>query len=321
MKALIIGGGGFVGRYLAEHLIRERGWETAMTKLPSEFVTVPDCEIYPLDILDKDAIQALLVRQLPDVIFHLAAQSSVSYSWKNPQLTTDVNVRGCLNLLDAVRELEGYTPRILLIGSGEEYGALPKGTELVSETTPVHPGNPYAITKLAQNLFGTLYAQAYGMEIVAVRAFNHIGPGQSPIFVTSDFCRQAAKIAAGKQAPVMRVGNLSAARDFTDVRDVVRAYSLLAEQGRAGETYNVGSGRAVVIRELLAQIIALSGVEIAVETDPEKLRPVEIPVIRADIAKLQQDTGWAPRIPLEQTLRETLADWQEKISCGKAGRI
>lgn len=313
MKALIIGGGGFVGRYLAEHLVQDCGWETALTKLPKEKVSVVGCEAHDLDILNRDAVQTLLLQMQPDAIFHLAAQSSVAYSWKNPQLTADINIHGCLNVLDAVRDIEGYQPRILLVGSGEEYGALPQGTDLVSEATPVHPGNPYAITKLTQNLFGALYAKAYGMYIMMVRAFNHVGPGQASQFVVSDFCRQAAEIVAGVQEPVIRVGNLSAARDFTDVRDVVRAYSLLIQQGKSGEVYNVGSGRAIEIRKLLDQIVAQSGAEITVEVDPAKLRPVEVPVIRADISKLQADTGWAPEIPLEQTIAETMAYWNAKI--------
>ena len=197
MKALIIGGGGFVGRYLAEHLVQDCGWETFLTKLPKENVEVEGCEAYNLDILDKDAVEALLVRLKPDAILHLAAQSSVAYSWKNPQLTADINIHGCLNVLDAVRSVPGYAPKILLIGSGEEYGVLPENTSLVSETTPVHPANPYAITKLAQNLFGELYAKAYDMHIMMVRAFNHIGPGQLPQFVVSDFCKQVAEISAG----------------------------------------------------------------------------------------------------------------------------
>ena len=151
MKALIIGGGGFVGRYLAEHLVQDCGWETFLTKLPKENVEVEGCEAYNLDILDKDAVEALLVRLKPDAILHLAAQSSVAYSWKNPQLTADINIHGCLNVLDAVRSVPGYAPKILLIGSGEEYGVLPENTSLVSETTPVHPANPYAITKLARS--------------------------------------------------------------------------------------------------------------------------------------------------------------------------
>lgn len=313
MKALIIGGGGFVGSYLARQLVQECHWDTTVTKLPQEDVSVEGCEAYNLDILDRDAVEALLVRLRPDVIFHLAAQSSVAFSWKNPQKTVEINLCGSLNVLDAVRAIEGYVPRILLIGSGEEYGMLPPETELVGEDTPVHPGNPYAVTKAAQNWFGSLYARAYGMEIVMIRAFNHVGPNQAPQFVVSDFCKQAAEISLGLREPVMHVGNLSAKRDFTDVRDVVRAYALLAQHGRAGETYNVGSGTAVAIQEILTQIIAQSGAEIQVEIDPAKLRPVEIPVIRADISKLQQDTGWTPEIPLEQTIAETLDVWKQQL--------
>lgn len=309
MKALIIGGGGFVGRYLGQHLTEQCGWETTVTKLPSESVALAGCDIRDLDILDLDAVKMLLAELRPDVIFHLAAQSSVAVSWRNPQLTVEINIRGSLNVLDAVRSLEGFQPRILLIGSGEEYGVLPLGVSRVTEQTPVHPGNPYAITKAAQNLFGTLYAKAYGMEIIMVRAFNHIGPEQTPQFVVADFCKQVAEIMQGKREPVMYVGNLSAARDFTDVRDVVRAYAMLAEHGKAGETYNVGTGHAVVIRELLEEIIRQGGTEIHVETDPAKLRPVEIPIIEADVTKLKQDTGWEPEIPLEQTIAETLAYW------------
>ena len=313
MKALIIGGGGFVGRYLAEHLLQDCGWETIVTKLPKETVEVEGCEAYNLDILDKDAVEALLVRHKPDAILHLAAQSSVAYSWKNPQLTADINIHGCLNVLDAVRDIPDYSPKILLIGSGEEYGILPANTSLVSETTPVHPANPYAITKMAQNLFGALYAKAYEMHVMMVRAFNHIGPNQTPMFVVADFCQQAAEIEAGKREAVMRVGNLSAKRDFTDVRDVIRAYALIMEHGKAGETYNVGSGHAVSIQQILDTIVSFSKADIKVEVDPAKLRPVDVPIIEADIRKLVECTGWKREIPLERTIEETLDYWRKEV--------
>lgn len=313
MKAMIIGGGGFVGSHLAHHLEQNLGYVTTVTKLPHESASTIGCEVYPLDILDRDAVQALLIRIRPDVIFHLAAQSSVAQSWKAPQQTVAVNICGSLNVLDAIRGIEGYTPRVILIGSGEEYGTPTQETGMLTETTPIHPKNPYAITKAAQNQFGTLYADAYGMDLIMVRAFNHVGPGQSPQFVVSDFCKQASEIAAGIRSPEIHVGNLSAARDFTDVRDVVRAYGLLAQKGRAGETYNVGSGRAVVIRDLLDRIIRQSGVQIRVIPDPERLRPVEVPRICADITKLKSDTGWMPEITLEQTIADTLAFWHSQI--------
>lgn len=305
-KALIIGAAGFVGGYLARHLRDDLGWETVLTKLGTETVQADGFEVYDLDILSKTDTEAVLSKVRPDVIFHLAAQSSVALSWKNPQLTVNVNVTGCLNLLETLRCMDGYSPKILLIGSGEEYGHLPEGVSLVSEETPVNPGNPYAVSKAAQNMFGSLYAGAYGMRIVMVRAFNHIGAGQLPQFAAADFCRQTAEILCGKRENVIRTGNLSAKRDFTDVRDVVRAYGLLAQLGHDGETYNVGSGRSVSIEKLLCEIIRLSGADIKRETDPGRLRPSDIPEIRADISKLQRDTLWRPEIELSQTLGEML---------------
>lgn len=328
-KALIIGGAGFVGGYLIRQLQKD-GYQVAVTKMPHETIPGEGFEVLDLDILDRTAVERLLEQVRPDCIFHLAAQSSVYLSWKNPGLTIDVNVKGSVNVLDAVRMLdlrdsaEGeemtgsppqacYRPRILLIGSGEEYGHVLPGEIPVSEQNMVRPGNIYAATKVCQNLIGKIYVDAYGMNIMSVRAFNHIGPTQTPVFVVADFCRQAAEIEAGKREPVIRVGNLSAKRDFTDVRDVVRAYSLLMEHGVPGETYNVGSGKAVEIREILVQILSLADAEITVEVDPEKLRPVDVPVIEADISKLRDCTGWSREIPLEQTLRETLDYWRGKV--------
>ncbi len=305
MKALIIGAAGFVGGYLASHLKNDLGWNIILTKLPGEKIS-GEYKVCDLDIMSVEAIAELLERVKPDVIFHLAAQSSVALSWKKPRLTAAVNIEGCINLLEAVRSIEGYSPRILLIGSGEEYGALPEGVSLVSEETSINPSNPYAVTKAAQNMFGSLYAKSYGMDIIMVRAFNHIGKGQLPQFVAADFCRQAAEIKAGLRESVIRTGNLSAKRDFTDVRDVVRAYGLLALKGRAGETYNVGSGKSIAISSLLEEIISISGCDIRHETDPARMRPSDIPEIRADITKLRKDTGWTPEIPLSQTLREMI---------------
>lgn len=309
MKALIIGGAGFVGGYLIDHLSRGLGWSVAVTKLKNEKLTGSKAEVFDLDILQRGEIEDLLNKIRPDLIFHLAAQSSVAVSWKNPGLTVDVNVKGAVNLLDAVRALD-YRPRVLLIGSGEEYGRVREVEIPVGEDNRLRPGNVYAVTKAAQNMLGTLYAQAYGMDLVMVRAFNHIGPNQSPNFVVADFCRQVAQIEAGMREPVIRVGNLSAKRDFTDVRDVVRAYALLVQKGKPGETYNVGRGKAVSVRKILDMILAESGAAISVEVDPDRLRPVDVPVIEADISKLRGCTGWQPEISLEDTVRETLDYWR-----------
>lgn len=278
-KALIIGAAGFVGNYLAAQILSEGKWTLAATKMVQETMLRDDMEIYDLDILEPGAVYELLKTLRPDYIFHLAAQSSVAVSWKNPGLTVDVNIKGTLAVLDAVRQLD-YKPRILLIGSGEEYGHVEPEEIPILETTLLHPGNLYAATKACQNMIGKIYADAYGMDIMSVRAFNHVGPNQAPLFVVADFCKQVAEIEKGVRTPVMKVGNLAAKRDFTDVRDVVRAYVLLMEKGATGETYNVGSGHAVSIEEVLKQILALSTVKVNVETDPGKFRPWMCPLLR-----------------------------------------
>ncbi len=183
----------------------------------------------------------------------------------------------------------------------------------IIEDNAVRPGNLYAVTKVCQNMIGSIYAQAYGMQIMMVRAFNHIGPNQTPQFVVSDFCKQIAEIENGSQEPVVRFGNLGARRDFTDVRDIVRAYVLLIEKGVPGELYNVGSGQAVSIREILDKIIQFSDTPVSVEIDPAKMRPVDVHVIEADITKLKKCTGWFPVIPLETTLEETLDYWRREL--------
>ena len=311
MKALVIGGGGFVGPYLVRHLTDDCGYEVTVTKTEKEQLVMDNAVVKNLDILDIEQIVELLKAEQPDYIFHLAAQSSVAYSWKNPTLTIDVNIKGCVNLLDAVRQLD-KKPRVLLIGSGEEYGHIKEDECPIVEDNTVRPGNIYAATKACQNMLGKIYSDAYGLDIMMVRAFNHIGPNQTPMFVVADFCKQVADIEKGKKEPVMYVGNLAAKRDFTDVRDVVRAYGLLALKGRAGETYNVGSGNAIEIRKMLDMIIGMSTKNIEVRVDPNKIRPVDVPVIEADISKIKSETGWEPRIPLEQTIKEILDYWREE---------
>lgn len=312
-KALIIGAAGFVGNYLIDHIQKSCAWSIVVTKIPQEEIRHQGIEIRDLNILDKEAVVTLLKETRPDYIFHLAAQSSVAVSWKNPGLTVDVNVKGSLNVLDAVRELD-YKPRVLLIGSGEEYGHVRQEEIPITEDNVLRPGNIYAATKACQNMLGKIYSQAYGMNVMMVRAFNHVGPNQAPMFVVADFCKQVAEIECGLKEPVMKVGNLSAKRDFSDVRDVVRAYVMLIENGCAGETYNVGSGKAVAIQEILDMILKLSSTAITVEVDPARMRPVDVPIIEADIEKLEECTGWKREIPLERTIEETLDYWRKALS-------
>ncbi|MBQ6697292.1 MAG: GDP-mannose 4,6-dehydratase [Lachnospiraceae bacterium] len=310
-KGLVIGAAGFVGNYLIEEMCAN-GMEAYATKLPYEKLENPKAKVYDLDIMDKDAIVALLFEARPDYIFHLAAQSSVGLAWKNPGLTIDVNIKGSINVMDAVRELF-YKPRVLLIGSGEEYGHIQPDETPIKENNLLRPGNIYAATKACQNMIGSIYSKAYDLELMMVRAFNHIGPGQAPMFVVSDFCKQVAEIEKGLKEPVMKVGNLAARRDFTDVRDVVKAYVKLVGAGMPGETYNVGSGDAKEIREILDLIISMSSADIKVEIDPNKIRPVDVPIIEADIHKIHELTGWEPQIPLEQTIQETLDYWRMHV--------
>lgn len=314
MNILITGAAGFVGGYAIRAFAAQGDAVHAMI-LPQEQLSADTsalCRVHGCDLLDAEAVSALLHEIQPDRILHLAAQSSVAASWREPQRTADINIRGTLNLLEAARTLP-ESPRILLIGSAEQYGSLSAAQMPVSEETPLHPENIYAVTKAAAEQLGILYQRAYRLPVICVRAFNHFGPAQREIFVVSDFCRQTAEIERGLREAVIRTGNLTVQRDFTDVRDMVRAYLLLLESGRAGEVYNAGSGRAVAILEILSQIRSMSRVPFAVETDPAKLRPADVPVIEADITKLRRDTGWQPEITLVQTLADTLDAWREHL--------
>ena len=317
MKILITGAAGFVGAYAIGQLAAE-GHAVHAAILPQEQLPADlqaQCTVHHFDLLDADAVSALLQEIKPDGILHLAAQSSVAVSWKQPQLTADLNIKGTINLLESARMLP-QMPRILLIGSSEAYGGVPadaQGAQFVSEAAPLHPVNIYAATKAAAEQFAAVYYRAYGLPVICVRAFNHFGPGQREMFVVSDFCRQAAEIELGLREPVIRTGNLDAKRDFTDVRDIVRAYRLLLESGRPGEIYNVGSGNAVAISEILQGILDCCRVTVRHEIDPARLRPAETAYLAADTAKLQRDTGWMPLIPTAQTITDTLAFWRQKL--------
>ena len=311
MKALIIGGAGFVGGYLISEL-NAAGQEVYATCLENENIG-GECTACTLDILDAEAVSEIIGEIKPDVIYHLAAQSSVSLSWKKPQLTADINVIGTINVLEAVRACEKKDIRLILIGSGEEYGFIRKDACPLTEQEPLNPGNIYAATKACQGMLGEIYARAYKMDIIMVRAFNHSGPKQLPMFVISDFCRQIALIEKGEAPAVMSVGNLAAKRDFTDVRDVVRAYRLLGEKGVSGRTYNVGRGKAVEIQYILDTALSFSEREIEVQQDPARMRASDIPVIEPDVSRINGDTGWKAEISMEKTIEDTLNYWRNTL--------
>ena len=310
MKALIIGAAGFVGGHLITHL-KSLGWEVSATRLPQEEIK-EDVPNYELDILNQASISSLLDKICPDYLFHLAAQSSVALSWEKPALTVDINIKGTVNLLEALRVMQN-PPRVLLIGSGEEYGYILPEELPIKEDTLIRPGNIYACTKFAQELFGQTYIRAYKLGIIMVRAFNHTGPGQIDTFAVANFCKQIAEIEAGLRPPIIYVGNLSSLRDFTDVRDIVKAYALLIQKGKVGRVYNVGSGKAVAMQEVLEIALSMAKTSITVKQDPKLVRVSDTPVIQADISRLTLETGWESKISLKDTIADMLDDWRNRI--------
>lgn len=312
---LVIGAAGFVGGHLLAYLSGISRLDVCATKMQAESISVdgyPAVSVFDMDITDKSSIDNVMRTVNPKRIIHLAAQSSVALSWMQPSLTVSTNITGTLNVLDSVRE---FAPdcRILLIGSSEQYGKISPDQLPVKETAATSPENPYAISKAAQEMFANLYVKSHRMDIILTRSFNHIGPGQSPVFVVADFARQIAEIEKGMRLPIIKVGNLSAKRDFTDVRDIVRGYWSLLEKGKTGETYNVGRGQSYAIDRILKDLMRMSQVEISVEADPDKVRPSDVPEIVADIGKIQRDTMWSPSIDLHVSLSDTIDYWRNHV--------
>jgi GDP-4-dehydro-6-deoxy-D-mannose reductase len=304
MKALITGSNGFVGRYLSMELA-EHGYEVTGTDIAGDSVE-------HVDFLDLQAVSQLLTIHKPDVVFHLAGQASVGLSWQIPRKTIDINVGGTINLLDAARQCK-IKPKLLIVGSSDQYGVVKSADCPIRETLPQNPNSPYAISKTMQELTAQALSKAYGLDIIFTRSFNHIGPGQKKGFVISDFSSAIAEIEAGKKDPVLHVGNLDAQRDFTDVRDIVRAYRLLTEKGKTGEVYNIGSGVPYSIKDILEKLLSLSKANITVEKDPEKMRVSDNPLISCCYEKLQEATGWKPVCSLDETLSDTLNSFRSDI--------
>jgi GDP-4-dehydro-6-deoxy-D-mannose reductase len=310
MKVLITGICGFVGGYLYRHLT-QAGHTVCGTRIEGEKIPehLKDIDICVLDLADKEAVGDMLKAYRPDAICHLAAQSSVAFSWKDPALTYKVNVIGTIHMLEWIRTL-GLNPRILLVGSSEEYGKVAPDEIPLAEDHPQKPGNPYAASKAGQEMLGRLYADAYGMQIVMVRAFNHTGPGQTPIFVIPDFAKRIAMMEKGLMPKELLVGNLEAIRDFSDVRDIVRGYGMLMEHGRAGEVYNIGSGQGYAIKDLLNELLSMTEEKITVSQDPNRMRPSDVPVLIGDISRIKEHVGWEPEISMDKTLRDVLDYWR-----------
>lgn len=317
MKALITGISGFVGTHLTRYLLEHTDWAVAGTVFGPYGSIKPwwdRLEIYPAELSRMEVVAFILEQVQPDYIFHLAAQPLVSLSHRDPWGTLENNIHMQLNILQALVELEMLNTRLLVIGSSEVYGPVKPKELPIGETQPFRPANPYAVSKIAQDMLGLQYYLTHSVQAIRARPFNHIGPGQRPGFVVSDFAQQIAAIEAGQSPPVMRVGNLSARRDFTDVRDVVRAYHLLVTKGEPGEAYNIGSGQSHAIQEVLDRLLSLSQVEIRVESDPARMRPSDTPDVVCDASKLHKQTGWQPTIPFEQSLADVLDHWRKKMA-------
>lgn len=317
MKVLITGVTGFVGSHLADYCLSldKKVEVIGICRWRSRRENIEHLEdsidLHECDLRDASSVKALLAATQPDRIFHLAAQSYVPSSWNSPGETITTNVIGQLNIFEAMREL-GSDASIQIAGSSEEYGLVHPDEVPITEENPLRPLSPYAVSKIAQDTLAYQYFQSYGLKVVRTRAFNHTGPRRGEVFVTSNFAKQIAEIEAGRRDPVIHVGDLHPQRDFTDVRDIVRAYWLSLEHCTLGEVYNVASGKAYRIKEILDILLGNSGHTIDVSEDPARLRPSDVPLLLGDNSRFCEATGWAPEIPFEQTAKDLLDYWRER---------
>ena len=319
MKVLITGITGFAGSHMVDYLldqhkdvqiygvVRWRSKTDNIEHLDEEGIKLHDC-----DIRDAHSVRKVLEEIKPDRIFHLAAQSFVPTSWRAPAETLTTNVIGQLNLFESVRQI-GINPYIQIACSSEEYGYVKEDEVPIKETNPLRPLSPYGVSKVGQDLLGYQYFKSYGLNVVRTRGFNHTGPRRGEVFVCSNFAKQIAKIEAGKQSPVIKVGNLDAQRDFTDVRDMVRAYWLALEKGQVGEDYNICCGKAYPIKEALDILLSFSKTKVKIEEDEARMRPSDVQILLGDNSKFCKQTHWKPEIPFEKTMEDLLNYWRDKV--------
>jgi GDP-4-dehydro-6-deoxy-D-mannose reductase len=315
VKVLVTGAGGFVAGHLVDFLQAEHPTAElfGLVRPHGSAPRTSGVTVFEAELNDPASIEPVLDAVAPDRIVHLAGQSSVHQSWIDPGGTLRTNILGIVHLLDAVRR-RGLRPDVLVVGSAEEYGMVEAAELPLREDLPLRPSSPYAVSKVAQGLLALAYGPAGGMRVLRTRTFHHTGPGRGETFAESSFARQIAEIEAGKRPPVIHVGNLEAGRDYTDVRDVVRAYWALLDRGVAGEVYNVCSGLGRRIHELLDLLLAESGASVEVRVDKERLRPSDVPALVGDPRRLREATGWEPRVPLEESLRDLLHDWRQRTA-------
>ncbi len=309
MRILIVGATGFVGGHLLQEC-RSRGDELHGTFRPGEDVREsPDVTWHGVDVLDPESMDAAVASARPDGIVHLAGQANVALGNRDPVGTFRINAEGTVRMLEAVRR-GAPDARTLVVTSAEVYGSVPPEDLPVREDQPLQPRTPYGVSKAAADLAAAQAGRDGVLDVVRMRPFNHVGPGQRRGFVVPDFASQVAAIEAGREAPELRVGNLSARRDFTDVRDIVRGYRVALDRGRTGEAYNLCSGRSVAIEEIVARLVERSRVPIDLKVDPARLRPADVPEFLGDPSRAAGELGWEPEIPLERSLDDALEEWR-----------
>jgi GDP-4-dehydro-6-deoxy-D-mannose reductase len=323
-RILVTGATGFVGSHLLDLALAKGGHEIHATRRWSSRTSliehIPDLErrvrFHVCDLTDPFSVHDVVARVKPDAVFHLGAQSFVSPSWEQPDAYFRTNALGTLYLLEALRRLGLTKTRVLVPGSGEEYGDVPESELPITTATVLRPVNPYAVSKVAQDLLGYEHHVSYGLHVVRVRAFNHEGPRRDRVFALPRFAWQIARIEAGRAEPVIEIGNIDALRNWTDVRDMVKAYWLALERCPPGELFLVGSDQVATVRACLERMLALSpaGGSLRMETKAELVRPTEVRRLVADVAPFRRVTGWEPSIPLDQTLRDTLDYWRARVA-------
>lgn len=318
MKVLITGITGFAGSHLADYIlemgnVQVFGIERWRSKTENIDHIREKIKLHECDIRDASSVRKVIEQIVPDLIFHLAAQSFVPTSWSAPAETITTNIIGQLNIFEAVRDI-GINPRIAIAGSSEEYGLVKEDETPIKETNPLRPLSPYGVSKVGQDLLGYQYYQSFKLNIIRTRGFNHTGPRRPPVFVCSDIAKQIARIEYKLQPPSIHIGNLDAKRDFTDVRDMVKGYWLALQKGIPGEVYNICSGKSYSVRQILDILLGLSDAKIEIKQEKARMRPSDVPNLLGDNTKFVKQTGWQPTIAFEQTLKDLLEFWRERVN-------
>jgi GDP-4-dehydro-6-deoxy-D-mannose reductase len=314
--ALITGITGFAGSHLAELLLKEgvnvHGIQRWRSKSDNIEKIKEKIHFHEADLLDAHSLYTVVDEVRPHYIFHLAAQSYVQSSWGSPSNTLEINIIGTCHLFEAVKKT-GLDTAVQIACSSEEYGKVLKDEVPIRETNPLRPLSPYAVSKLAMDYLGYQYYESYGIRIIRTRGFNHTGPRRGEVFAESTFAKQIAEIEKGKKEPVVYVGNLDAIRDYTDVRDMVRAYYLAVQKCKSGDVYNIASGKGWQIGNVLKLLLSMSKVKIKIVPDKERMRPSDVEVLLGDASKFRKETGWQPEIPFEKTMEDLLNYWRERV--------